>query len=260
MRTNLTLNLGLRYEMTTRPTDANTVPGYTVNGYTVPAAGFQEIISLTNCTPGTTACGPIGVNSPLQSNPTTKNFEPRIGFAYDPFNDGRTAIRGAFGMFDVLPLPYEFGLNTAATAPFQIIGTDPNAQLGTGISIPMSASTARRFATGSSTRIPSAPSDELEPEYAAAIWKDLDRQCWVCRFTQSSISRLRRMTSTWFNRLRYRVWDMFSPAIRPQLAARQHMRESGRQGHGSIPTGAAAQVSVRCCSTALPPIAACKRS
>jgi outer membrane receptor protein involved in Fe transport len=133
VRTNLTLNLGLRYEMTTRPTDANKVPGYTVNGYTVPAAGFQEIVSLTNCTPGTTACGPIGVDSPLQSNPTTKDFEPRIGFAYDPFKDGRTAIRAAFGMFDVLPLPYEFGLNTAATAPFQIIGTDPNAQLGTGV-------------------------------------------------------------------------------------------------------------------------------
>ncbi len=133
VRTNLTLNLGLRYEMTTRPTDANKVPGYTVNGYTVPTAGFQEIVSLTNCTPGTTACGPIGVDSPLQSNPTTKNFEPRIGFAYDPFKDGRTAIHAAFGMFDVLPLPYEFGLNTAATAPFQIIGTDPNAQLGTGV-------------------------------------------------------------------------------------------------------------------------------
>ncbi len=133
VRTNLTLNLGLRYEMTTRPTDANKVPGYMVNGYTVPTAGFQEIVSLTNCTPGTTACGPIGVNSPLQSNPTTKNFEPRIGFAFDPFKDGRTAIRAAFGMFDVLPLPYEFGLNTAATAPFQIIGTDPNAQLGTGV-------------------------------------------------------------------------------------------------------------------------------
>ena len=136
VRTNLTLNLGLRYEMTTRPTDAHKVPGYTVNGYTVPAAGFQEIVSLTNCTPGTTACGPIGVDSPLQSNPTTKNFEPRVGFAYDPYKDGRTAIRGAFGMFDVLPLPYEFGLNTAATAPFQIIGTDPNAQLGTGVPDP----------------------------------------------------------------------------------------------------------------------------
>src|ERR1700756_4072434 len=41
-RSNLTVNLGLRYEMTTRPTDANKVPGYTVAGYTVAPAGFQE--------------------------------------------------------------------------------------------------------------------------------------------------------------------------------------------------------------------------
>ena len=39
-------------------------------------------------------------------------------------------------MFDVLPLPYEFGLNTAATAPFQIIGSDHQALLGTGITDP----------------------------------------------------------------------------------------------------------------------------
>jgi outer membrane receptor protein involved in Fe transport len=131
-RSNLTVNLGLRYEMTTRPTDANKVPGYTVAGYTVAAAGFQEITTLTNCTPGTTACGPVGVDSPILSNPTTKNFEPRIGLEWDPFHDGKTAVRAGFGMFDVLPLPYVFGLNTAATAPFQIIGADAGAKLGTG--------------------------------------------------------------------------------------------------------------------------------
>ena len=118
--------------MTTRPTDANTVPGYTVNGYTVNAAGFQEITTLANCTPGTTACGPVGLSSPITSNPTTKNFEPRIGLEWDPFHDGKTAVRAGLGLFDVLPLAYEFGLNTAATAPFQIIGADPAALLGTG--------------------------------------------------------------------------------------------------------------------------------
>jgi outer membrane receptor protein involved in Fe transport len=133
-RPRITLNLGLRYEMTTRPTDANTVPGYTtLTGYTVASAGFQEIISLSNCTPGTTLCGPVGLSSPIIKNPTTKNFEPRIGVAWDPFGDGKTAVRAGFGMFDVLPLPYEFGLNTAATAPFQIIGADPGAILGTGV-------------------------------------------------------------------------------------------------------------------------------
>jgi len=135
-KSNLTLNLGLRYEMTTRPTDANTVPGYTVNGFTVRPAGFQQIQTLANCTPGTTACGPVGTSSPIRSNPTVYNFEPRIGLAWDPFHDGKTAVRAGFGMFDVLPLPYEFGLNTAATAPFQIIGTDKNAMLGTGVMDP----------------------------------------------------------------------------------------------------------------------------
>ncbi len=131
-RPNVTVNIGMRYEMTTLPTDANTIPGYTVNGYTVNAAGFQEITTLANCTPGTTACGPVGVSSPILHNPTTKNFEPRIGLEWDPFHDGKTAVRAGFGLFDVLPLAYEFGLNTAATAPFQIIGADKAALLGTG--------------------------------------------------------------------------------------------------------------------------------
>jgi hypothetical protein len=127
------LNLGLRYEATTRPKDDSTVPGYTVNGYTVAAAGFQQITTLQNCLSAPTACGPVGTDSPIASNPTTKDFEPRLGFAWDVYGTGKTAVRGAAGMFDVLPLPYEFGLNTAATAPFQIIGADPKATLGTGI-------------------------------------------------------------------------------------------------------------------------------
>jgi Carboxypeptidase regulatory-like domain len=121
-RSNLTVNLGLRYEATNKPNDANN--------------RIQEITTLSNCSASPTACGPVHVGSFIATNPTLKNFEPRIGFAYDPFRNGKTAIRGAFGMFDVLPLPYEFGLNTAATSPFQIIGNDPNAMLGTGVTDP----------------------------------------------------------------------------------------------------------------------------
>jgi hypothetical protein len=110
LRPNLTVNLGLRYEITTLPKDANN--------------RIQEITTLANCSASPTACGPVPVNSFIANNPTTKNFEPRIGFSWDPFKNGKTAVRGGFGIFDVLPLPYEFGLNTAATSPFQIIGQD----------------------------------------------------------------------------------------------------------------------------------------
>ena len=121
-RSNLTINAGLRYEATTKPSDANN--------------RIQEITNLSNCTASPTACGPLPVKSFIATNPTVHNFEPRVGFSYDPFKNGKTAIRGGFGMFDVLPLPYEFGLNTAATFPFQIVGSDPNATLGTGTADP----------------------------------------------------------------------------------------------------------------------------
>ena len=116
-RANLSVNVGVRYEMTTSPTEAHNK--------------FQEITTLANCAASASACLPVAVNSPIASNPTLKNFEPRVGFSYDPFKNGKTAVRGGFGVFDVLPLPYIFGLNTAATFPFQIAGRYPGSILGT---------------------------------------------------------------------------------------------------------------------------------
>jgi hypothetical protein len=118
-RPNLTINMGVRYEFTTLPKDANNK--------------IQEITTLANCSASPTACGPVHVDSFIASNPTSKNFEPRIGFSWDPFKNGKTAVRGGFGIFDVLPLPYEFGLNTSATFPYQVIGFDRNGTLGSGI-------------------------------------------------------------------------------------------------------------------------------
>ena len=118
-RPNLTINMGVRYELTTLPKDANN--------------RIQEITTLANCSASPTACGPVHVDSFIASNPTSKDFEPRIGFSWDPFKNGKTAVRGGFGIFDVLPLPYEFGLNTSATFPYQVIGFDRNGTLGSGI-------------------------------------------------------------------------------------------------------------------------------
>jgi len=96
LKPNLTLNVGLRYEMTTVPTEIN--------------GKLANLINLSDAAPH--------LGSPFFSNPTTKNFEPRIGFAWDPLRNGRLAVRGGAGFFDVLPLPYQYILLTTQAAPF----------------------------------------------------------------------------------------------------------------------------------------------
>ena len=98
---NLTVNLGLRYEMATVPSEKN-----------------GRIATLRNISDATLHTG-----DPYFSNPTLHNFEPRIGFSWDPFKNGKTAVRGGFGMFDVLPLPYQTQNLTLFAAPFYLLGT-----------------------------------------------------------------------------------------------------------------------------------------
>ena len=101
LASNFTGNFGLRYEMATVPTEVN--------------GRLTNLRNITDTTPH--------LGSPYFYNQTYRNFEPRIGFSWDPFHTGRTAVRGAFGIFDVLPLTYEFGNAAYSTAPFFQLAT-----------------------------------------------------------------------------------------------------------------------------------------
>lgn len=86
----LTLNIGLRYEMPFRyyqPKNQNTtfIPGY------------QSIV-YPNAVPDLAFVGDPGIRRALIPNEHF-DFAPRFGFSYDVFGNGLTAIRGGFGIF-----------------------------------------------------------------------------------------------------------------------------------------------------------------
>ena len=123
IRPSLTLNLGLRYEMATSPTEAKgnleNMPSIFTALPCSPLDARASSIPLGGFCPN--PADPLGplVHYNFKRNPTLRNFEPRIGFAWDPSHHGKMAIRGGFGIFDALPLPYEIVLNSTQAAPYR---------------------------------------------------------------------------------------------------------------------------------------------
>jgi hypothetical protein len=103
----LTFNIGLRYEFFTTPTEVN-----------------DKITNLRHATDPA-----VTVGGPFFDNPSKTNFAPRVGFAYDLNGDGKTSIRGGYGIFDILILPVDYRFEMSNQPPFAgtstVIGPPP---------------------------------------------------------------------------------------------------------------------------------------
>ncbi len=121
LKSNLTVNLGIRWERLTGPVE--------VNGK---AATFKNIISDSNWTQ-------LG-HEPLFETPAgfLKGFTPRLGMAYSM--DPKTSIRAGLGFFQEMPLQYAWSLTpfyppysdrlnvrNVTRWPNPLAGVDPNA-------------------------------------------------------------------------------------------------------------------------------------
>lgn len=81
---NLTFELGLRY-------DANFSPTERFNRFVNFVPGSDSLVRVNN-----------GIAPIYKTN--NKNLQPRVGFAYDPFKDGKTSIRAAYAILVDQPI------------------------------------------------------------------------------------------------------------------------------------------------------------
>ena len=112
----LTLNLGLRHEFHTVPTE--------VNGQ---LANIHDIFLTDPTDPPEMGGPPIVIGDPLFENPSFANFAPRVGLAWSPFGDGKTSVRSGFGIYYAPILTFEVNNTFTDNPPFNLIAqvTDP---------------------------------------------------------------------------------------------------------------------------------------
>ena len=135
----LTLNLGLRYELNLSPYETRGVIGtfdpalyqprmeVDASGNPVgpPAGGF---VQAGNVIPQYDHPDVPNVGKRIFTSVDPNNFGPRVGFAYSPFDSGRLAVRGGYGIFYSRPSATHI-VNTINSPPTYALRRSPDGRL-----------------------------------------------------------------------------------------------------------------------------------
>ena len=209
-RPNLTFTFGARYELNTVPKEADRRIESTFDSPEV-----QTFINLERTSPGSN--GVSGLEQILDGRTQiyqrdNNNIAPHIAFAWDPFGDGRTSIRGGYGIYydqilgavisqsrNVFPrfLPFNFGgfnincdgrnLAACVTQSHPFVSVNPatifaapgtlnrfdSARRGDPVVNLLAAAILTNLATGPSFTL---PSNDLETPYAQHWGLTIERQ------------------------------------------------------------------------------------
>ena len=116
VRPSLTLNLGIRHEFVTVPTEEKGLIAAMKTPFDAGMYLSKEAQKLYPTFPT------LGTVDRFYTNATLKSFSPRFGFAFAP-GDKKFSVRGGFGIFYEHPMLYNLRTNIQEMPPFAQIGS-----------------------------------------------------------------------------------------------------------------------------------------